>query len=355
MSSDQEQQQLSQNHEEKEEEHVKPKLPSIQQPDFKVRVFWDEKMCDEFIEQGSWPEKGTVLLGFDAEYTPNHDVAMIQLSDPHMAVIIKLAQINPKNKTETKILPVPLSIRKILENPNYVKAGVAVLSDAHAILAQYNDLVVCGLLDISALAVGVGITKTPKSLGDLSMDILKIPKGKSCGGWAYHFKLTPEQAKYASYDAWTSLRVAQEMYETLKDDGEGVKEWCERSMKIAEPHVEEHFYNPKTKKSDIVYVQGHVSKNHLSLNSAPKKAREAAAEKRKNDREKGVVKNRLKDIKKKREKFKSDEKAIDDAVNALKSSLVSSSSSKSSDSVMPPSKKIKNECDYEDEMQLNFF
>ena len=331
----------------------KPKYPNIDQADFKVHVFWDEKKCEEFLAKGEWPKKGTVLLGFDAEYTAERDVAMIQMSDEDTVVIVKLAYVNPKDHADKKILPVPAGVRKILEGSEYIKAGVGVLGDAQALLTQYSDLVMDGLLDVSALALGAGITTSTMSLGNLSQDILGIPKGKSCGCWAYRYMLTPEQAKYAGYDAWTSLRVAQELFRTLMNDNEGVREWCLRAIKIAEPYTEEHVYDKDM--NETVYVDGVKSNAVRNGSSAPQRVRDRTAEKKKMMSMSGTVKDKLNDFRRKRDKYKSEERAIDDALNALKDSSHSSHSS----SQPPTKKKQKSELssylDEDDGMQMNFF
>lgn len=332
------------------------KRPSIQQKDFNVRVFWDEKKCDEFVEKGFWPAKGTVILGFDAEYTREDDVAMIQLCDANIAVLVKLAYVNPRDHDDKRFLPMPRSIRAILEDSKYIKAGVGVHSDAQALLTQYSDVVVSGLLDVSSLAVATGITGIQKSLGDLSLDLLGIPKSKSCGGWAYHHMLTPDQAKYASYDAWTSLKVAEELYKTLKNENEEVAEWCNRAIDIAEPYVEEHVRNSQMG-NDIIYVQGKARRNVRNSDTAPQRVKEKAAERRKLNAQNGVVRGKLSDIRKKKEKFKSDEKAIDDALNELKECSSSAKSHRKQD--QPPKKKPKPSVDVngddDDGMQMNFF
>lgn len=327
------------------------KYRSIQQPDFKVRVFWDVAMCEEFLAKGVWPRKGAVVLGFDAEYTRDHEVAMVQLSDERMAVIVKLMHIDVRADTKER-LPMPQGVRALLESSAIFKAGVGVYNDAQALRTQYPDLVMGGLLDVSAAAVGFGITAGRRGLGDLSLDILGVPKGESHGRWAFRRMLTPEQARYASYDAWLGLQIALAMHSSLRTgEDEGLSEWCLRAARTAEPYIEEQIYSSSSN-SRTVDVPGNTS-------SAPKGAREKLVQKRKLNAEKGVVRARLEDVRKRRDKLKSDEKALDDALSALKASVADGDDTpqqkKQKQDSGSSSNKVKASIEDDDGMQMNFF
>jgi len=144
-------------------------------------------------------------LGFDTETRPSfrkgefHKVALLQLASHECCYLFRLNKI--------PFLP---ELRKILEDKNIKKVGVAIRDDLIA-LQKRGDFVPEGFIDLAE------ITRTSKSesLGLRSLCgmylSLRLSKGAKVTNWESPV-LTSSQALYAANDAFVSLLIFEKMF-----------------------------------------------------------------------------------------------------------------------------------------------
>jgi ribonuclease D len=140
------------------------------------------------------------VIGFDTETRPSfkkgviNKVALLQLSTQNEAFLFRV------NK-----LGLPASIRKILANPDIIKAGVAIRDDIKALqgIAKFNP---AGFIELQDHAKDLGIQNF--SLKKLTAIVLgfRISKSQQLSNWEAE-ELTEAQQIYAATDAWTSLII----------------------------------------------------------------------------------------------------------------------------------------------------
>ena len=148
--------------------------------------------------------KNKCVLGFDTETRPafnkgqSYSVSLLQLATPTKAYLFRL------NK-----FPMSLELANILENPNIVKAGVAVRDDINA-LQKLHPFTANNFVELSELAKHNKIEKF--GLRALTAILLKkrLSKNSKISNWARQ-ELTPAQIHYAASDAV----VAFEIYHAL--------------------------------------------------------------------------------------------------------------------------------------------
>ncbi len=143
-------------------------------------------------------------FGFDTETRPafkkgeSYPVALLQLATETEAYVIRLRQI-----TQFEI------IKKIFENPEVVKVGVAIRDDLKQLqkLFQFNPSKFLELQDLAK-------TKGLKNFGlkGMTQEILEatISKGPKTTNWDSPV-LTQRQILYAATDAWIGLKLYQKM------------------------------------------------------------------------------------------------------------------------------------------------
>jgi ribonuclease D len=142
------------------------------------------------------------IIGFDTETRPSfkkgviNKVALLQLSTENEAFLIRL------NK-----LGLPAPIRKILANPDIIKAGVAIRDDIKGLqgIAKFNP---AGFIELQDYAKDLGIQNF--SLKKLTAIVLgfRISKSQQLSNWEAE-ELTEAQQNYAATDAWTALNIYQ--------------------------------------------------------------------------------------------------------------------------------------------------
>lgn len=147
---------------------------------------------------------GETLLGFDTETRPafrkgeSYPVSVLQLATEDEAYVILLDKVG-----------LPSGLRKILSNPNCLKAGVALrrdVSDLQA-LAPFEA---AGFMELATPAKAAGVQNL--GLRGLCAVLLgfRIGKGAQRSNWAAR-PLTRSQVRYAATDAWAGRLLALEM------------------------------------------------------------------------------------------------------------------------------------------------
>jgi ribonuclease D len=144
-------------------------------------------------------------LGFDTETRPSfkkgqiHKVALLQLSTHEKAFLFRLNHFD-----------LPLSLLRLLANPNIVKAGAAIRDDIKAL--QHNKgFKPGGFVELQDVAKDLGINNfSLKKLAGIVLNC-KISKAQQLSNWEAD-ELTEAQLRYAATDAWISNLI----YESFK-------------------------------------------------------------------------------------------------------------------------------------------
>ena len=148
------------------------------------------------------------ILGFDTETRPAY-----KKGRKHPPALLQLASKNDVFVFQLKHLRLPKSLRKILANPNIIKAGVSLDYDIRELtkLARFEP---AGFVDLGKLAKEIGMKN--HGLRGLAAVVLgfRIPKTVRTSNWAKD-TLTPAQIKYAATDAW----IGRELYKKIKQEG----------------------------------------------------------------------------------------------------------------------------------------
>jgi ribonuclease D len=143
-------------------------------------------------------------LGFDTETRPAfkkgevHPVALLQLATETDAYIIRLKHIRNFEL-----------IKFIFENPEVIKAGVAIRDDIKNLHKRFQ-FAPHGFIELQTLAK----TKNLQNFGLKSMteEVLEgtITKGPKTTNWEAQ-ELTNKQILYAATDAWIGLKLYQKL------------------------------------------------------------------------------------------------------------------------------------------------
>ena len=166
-----------------------------------VHVIRSEEKLNRAIQQ----LKKEAILGFDTETKPAY-----RKGRKHPPALLQLASKNDVFVFQLKHLHLPKSLRKILANPNIIKAGVSLDYDIRELtkLARFEP---AGFVDLGKLAKKIGMKN--HGLRGLAAVVLgfRIPKTARTSNWAKD-TLTPAQIKYAATDAW----VGRELYKKIQ-------------------------------------------------------------------------------------------------------------------------------------------
>jgi ribonuclease D len=148
------------------------------------------------------------LLGFDTESRPafrrgeSYPTALVQFGTADSVYLVQLLKLKK-----------PEALRPILEDPNILKSGVALLEDIRK-LQDCFDFEPAGFVDLGPLALRFGITSTGlRSLAALLLG-LKVSKSAQVSNWALSM-LSSNQVEYAAVDAWISRRLYERMCEIV--------------------------------------------------------------------------------------------------------------------------------------------
>jgi ribonuclease D len=149
--------------------------------------------------------KGETVLGFDTETRPSfrkgekYDPSLMQLATEDVVVLFRLHSTG-----------LPKGLVKILENPDVIKAGIAIDRDLEELqeLREFNP---AGFIDLNSFAPEKGF----KSVGVRRLAALvlgfRVSKRQQTSNWEAE-QLKPQQLEYAATDAW----VCREIYEKIK-------------------------------------------------------------------------------------------------------------------------------------------
>jgi len=145
------------------------------------------------------------VLGFDTETRPtfrvgqSHPPAVLQLVGEHAAYIFQLQH-----------CCLPQALRRLLANPEIIKAGVALDRDVQE-LKKLASFTPAGFVDVGELARQAGcMNQGLRGLATLLLGF-RISKKAQTSNWA-RGTLTRTQIEYAATDAW----VARELYQKLQ-------------------------------------------------------------------------------------------------------------------------------------------
>lgn len=179
-------------------------LPIVKCPDEIVLVQTPDQLDGVLSEIAS-----ESVLGFDTETRPSfskkqhYKVAILQLAGASKAWVFRLEPLESRLS----------DIYKILENPDIIKAGLAVRGDIRSLSARMN-FKAAGFVDISNYTSRMGIINTGmKNLAALFLGE-RVSKAAQMSNW--DADLTPKQLDYAATDAWMSRRLYLEVLKVLE-------------------------------------------------------------------------------------------------------------------------------------------
>lgn len=147
------------------------------------------------------------VLGVDTETRPSftrgvrYPTALVQVATTERCYLFRLTHIG---------MPNPLA--DIFANPNICKVGLAFKDDLNG-LRRRRDFKPANCVDLQQIAPNYGI----QDLGLQKMFAIcfgkKISKAQQLTNWESSH-LTPEQARYASTDAWATLLIYNKLTQT---------------------------------------------------------------------------------------------------------------------------------------------
>lgn len=170
----------------------------------KIHLITSDRQLDSVAgELGSIKE-----FGFDTETRPAfkkgevYQVALLQLATETDAYLVRLHTI-----TQFEIL------KKIFENPNVVKVGVAIRDDLKQ-LQKKIQFVPQNFVELQSLAKTKGLQNF--GLKGMTQEVLSatITKGPKTTNWETT-QLTDRQLMYAATDAWIGLKLYQKLRGSL--------------------------------------------------------------------------------------------------------------------------------------------
>ena len=159
---------------------------------------------DQDLEKFSEVLLNCKAFGFDTETKPsfkkgdNFKMALLQLSNEEEAFLIRLHFI-----TNFKI------IKKLLENKEVVKAGLAIRDDIKG-LQKIFPFTPSNFVELQDIAKARGLKNF--GLKGMTEEVLKVTLSKKAKltNWEAT-KLTEEQLVYAATDAWIGLKLFQKL------------------------------------------------------------------------------------------------------------------------------------------------
>lgn len=144
------------------------------------------------------------VLGFDTETRPSfkrgqtYKVALLQLAIPEKVFLIRMHQTG-----------LPPEITSVFENPEIIKAGVAIHDDIKA-LQKIKHFQPSSFIELSSMAKASGLqVESVKKLAGLLLGI-RISKSAQTSNWEAP-SLTEKQLDYAATDAWVCLEIYQHL------------------------------------------------------------------------------------------------------------------------------------------------
>jgi ribonuclease D len=148
------------------------------------------------------------VLGFDTETKPSFkkgqvfEVSLLQLSIPGKVFLFR-----------TLFCGIPDLLKKVLEDENIIKTGVAIHDDLKK-LKKIRDFVPGGFVDLQTFSSELGIESNGlRKLAAIVLGI-RISKNQQLTNWEAD-ELTEAQAIYAATDAWVSYEIYEKLMASL--------------------------------------------------------------------------------------------------------------------------------------------
>eukprot|EP01102_Stenamoeba_stenopodia_P008683 TRINITY_DN2525_c0_g2_i4.p1 TRINITY_DN2525_c0_g2~~TRINITY_DN2525_c0_g2_i4.p1 ORF type:complete len:767 (-),score=201.04 TRINITY_DN2525_c0_g2_i4:39-2339(-) len=192
---------------------------------FQVKIINDETECESEMRQlldsaaGAGDDADVRLLGLDVEWKPNtksrkHYVSLLQIATENCCYLIRLCKFKGfENADRTNILPPALE--ELLASPRFVKAGVAIYSDARKLYSDFG-VTLKGCVDLQSVVSQkkelheLYATRGGTSLAALCASVLGSPLKKAhwirCSDWEAA-ELLQEQITYAALDAYAGHQI----------------------------------------------------------------------------------------------------------------------------------------------------
>lgn len=161
----------------------------------------EEQQMEEVLES----LRGVKILGFDTETRPSfrkgvqYQVSLLQLATEDQAFLFRLNKVG-----------LPRAIQKILEDPEVVKVGAAVLDDLRALRKISIGFQPKGFFDLNEELKKVGFENVGvRNLCGMVLNI-RISKSEQVSNWEA-IDLTAKQQVYAATDAWACLEIYKKL------------------------------------------------------------------------------------------------------------------------------------------------
>ncbi|MFC0264835.1 3'-5' exonuclease [Fontibacter flavus] len=145
------------------------------------------------------------LIGFDTETRPSfrkgtqYYVSLLQLATDEVAYLIRLNEIG-----------MPRLIQDILEEPNIVKIGAAVLDDLRGLRKVAVGFQPQSFFDLNEELKKVGFENVGvRNLAAMVLN-MRISKSEQVSNWEAS-ELTQKQKLYAATDAWVCLEIFKKL------------------------------------------------------------------------------------------------------------------------------------------------
>lgn len=140
------------------------------------------------------------VLGVDTEARPSfkrgvhYPTALVQISTLERCYLFRLTHVG-----------MPVEIAQIFANPDICKVGLAFKDDING-LRRRRDFVPTNCIDLQSMVCRYGIMEMGLQKIFAIIFGKKISKAQQLTNWENSY-LTPEQARYASTDAWATLSI----------------------------------------------------------------------------------------------------------------------------------------------------
>ena len=152
---------------------------------------------------------GFKMIGFDTETRPAfrkgsiHEVALIQLATDEICYLFRL-----------NIMGFPLSLIRLLSNPEILKIGLS-LRDDFSSMGRKLKFTPDGFIDIQKIVHEYDILDISLQKVYALLFQKKISKSQRLTNWEME-TLTEAQQKYAALDAWACLKIYKKLCPTKK-------------------------------------------------------------------------------------------------------------------------------------------
>ena len=147
------------------------------------------------------------ILGVDTEARPSfkrgvhYPTALVQVATMERCYLFRLTHVG-----------MPKELAQIFANPNICKVGLAFKDDLNG-LRRRRDFKPANCIDLQSIVCKYGIMELGLQKIFAIIFGQKISKAQQLTNWE-NSHLTPEQAKYASTDAWATLKIYLELQKT---------------------------------------------------------------------------------------------------------------------------------------------